>query len=93
MKQNAPFSTAHTEQGNVTNKAPYWLQDRLYQILPVPAREQEENMEEIILRSGKKDREPMSFEQFKFICYFVAGMTAMVMGFAALYMIIYFAGR
>lgn len=35
----------------------------------------------------------MSFEKFKFVCYFVAGMTAMVMGFVALYMIIYFMGR
>lgn len=49
-------------------------------------------MYEIILRSGKKDREPMSFERFKFICYFVAGMTAMVMAFIAAYMIIYFCG-
>lgn len=49
-------------------------------------------MDEIILRSGKKDREPMSFEQLKFILYFIAGMTAMVMGFIALYMIIYFMG-
>lgn len=47
-------------------------------------------MDEIILRSGKKNREPMSFEKFKFICYFIAGM---VMGFIALYMIIYFMGR
>lgn len=50
-------------------------------------------MKEIILRSGKKYLEPMSFENLKFICYFAAGMTAMVMGFIALYMIIYFAGR
>lgn len=50
-------------------------------------------MEEIILRSGKKGRDPMSFDRLKFICYFVAGMTAMVMGFIALYMVIYFAGR
>ncbi|EOT29435.1 hypothetical protein C805_00018 [Eubacterium sp. 14-2] len=50
-------------------------------------------MNEIILRSGKKNREPMSFEKFKFVCYFIAGMVAMVMGFIALYMIIYFAGR
>lgn len=49
-------------------------------------------MDEIILRSGRKDREPMDFERFKFICYFVAGMTAMVMAFIAAYMIIYFAG-
>lgn len=50
-------------------------------------------MDEIILRRGKKGREPMSFERFKFICYFIAGMTAMVMGFIAIYMVIYFAGR
>lgn len=49
-------------------------------------------MDEVILRSNKKDREPMSFERFKFICYFVAGMTAMVMAFIAAYMIIYFMG-
>lgn len=47
---------------------------------------------EIILRN-KPGREPMSFERLKFILYFVAGMTAMVMGFVALYMVIYFAGR
>lgn len=48
-------------------------------------------MDEIILRSGR-NKEPMSFERFKFICYFVAGMTAMVMGFIAVYIIIYFMG-
>ena len=51
------------------------------------------NCDEIILRSGRTRREPMSFERLKFILYFVAGMTAMVMGFIALHMIIYFAGR
>lgn len=50
-------------------------------------------MEEIILRSGRKNREPIDFERFKFICYFAASMVAMVMGFIAIYMIIYFAGR
>ena len=49
-------------------------------------------MDEIILRHGKKNREPIDFERFKFICYFIAGMTAMVMGFIALYMIIYYMG-
>ena len=49
-------------------------------------------MYEIILRSGKKGREPMIIERFKFVCYFAAGMVAMVMGFVALYMIIYFMG-
>lgn len=49
-------------------------------------------MDEIILRSGKKGREPMSFERLKFLCYFAAGMAAMIMGFIAVYMIIYFCG-
>lgn len=49
-------------------------------------------MDEIILRSGR-NKEPMDFERLKFILYFVAGMTAMVLGFVALYMVIYFAGR
>lgn len=49
-------------------------------------------MNKIIVKSGN-DREPMDFEKFKFICYFIAGMVAMVMGFIALYMVIYFAGR
>lgn len=48
-------------------------------------------MDEIILRSCR-NKEPMSFERFKFICYFAAGMVAMVLGFIALYMIIYFMG-
>lgn len=54
--------------------------------------EKEEIMNKIILKSGN-NREPMDFEKFKFICYFIAGMVAMVMGFIALYMVIYFAGR
>ena len=49
-------------------------------------------MDEIILRSSKKDREPMSFERLKFLCCFAAGMTAMAMSFIALYMFIYFCG-
>lgn len=49
-------------------------------------------MDEIILRSGRKNCEPMDFERFKFICYFAAGMVAMILGFIALYMIIYFMG-
>lgn len=49
-------------------------------------------MDELILRSGKKNREPMSFERLKFILYFIAGMTAMIMAFIAVYMIIYFCG-
>lgn len=56
--------------------------------------ETEEFMEvnEVILRSDRSRREPMDFERLKFILYFVAGMTAMVLGFVALYMVIYFAG-
>ena len=46
---------------------------------------------EIILRN-KADREPMDFERMKFLCYFAAGMIAMILGFVALYMIIYFMG-
>ena len=49
-------------------------------------------MDEIILKSGKKGREPMKFEQFRFICYFVAGMVVVIMGFIARYMIMYFMG-
>lgn len=47
--------------------------------------------DEIILRNAN-GREPMDFERLKFILYFIAGMTAMVMGFIALYMVIYFMG-
>lgn len=49
-------------------------------------------MNKVILKSGDC-REPMDFEKSKFICYFIAGMVAMVMGFIALYMAIYFAWR
>jgi len=50
-------------------------------------------MDEIILRSNKKHHEPMSFDRLKFILYFIAGMTAMIGGFIAVYMIIYFANH
>ncbi len=50
------------------------------------------DVDEIILRSGRNHRGPMSFERYKFTLYFIAGMVAMVMGFIALYMIIYFMG-
>ncbi|MBD5515228.1 MAG: hypothetical protein HDR06_11475 [Lachnospiraceae bacterium] len=49
------------------------------------------DINEVILRS-KPIKEPMSFERLKFLCYFVAGMVAMVMVFVAVYMIIYFMG-
>lgn len=36
---------------------------------------------EVIVRS-KQGREPMSFERLKFLCYFIAGLIAEVLGFA-----------
>ena len=44
-------------------------------------------------KAARIERQPMSFERYKFTLYFVAGMVAMVMGFVAVYMVIYFAGR
>lgn len=38
------------------------------------------DINEIILRN-RSAREPMSFERLKFLCYFVAGMVAEVLGF------------
>lgn len=49
------------------------------------------DINEIVLRN-RPAKEPMSFERLKFILYFVAGMVAMIMGFIAVYMIIYFCG-
>ena len=49
-----------------------------------------------VLKAAKlerHERQPMSDKRFEFICYFVAGMVAMVMAFTAVCMIIYFAGR
>lgn len=46
---------------------------------------------EIILRS-RKNKEPMDFERMKFLCYFIAGMVAIIMGFALAYEIVYFIG-
>ena len=42
---------------------------------------------EIILRN-KPDREPMSFERLKFLCYFVAGIIAEVLGFGLAFVIV-----
>lgn len=50
-----------------------------------------EGINEIILRNKVK-KEPMGFERMKFLCYFAAGMTAMILGFIAAYLIIFFAG-
>lgn len=55
----------------------------------------EKNVDKV-LKAGRLDRherQPMGFEQYKFTLYFIAGMAAMIMGFIALYMVIYFAGR
>ncbi len=47
---------------------------------------------EIILRS-RQAREPMSFERLKFLCYFMAGMVAEVLGFClALVIVLCMAG-
>lgn len=55
----------------------------------------EKNVDKVLkaARLERHPREPMSMERLKFVLYFIAGMFAMVMGFAALYMIIYFMGR
>ena len=42
---------------------------------------------EMILRN-KSDREPMSFERLKFLCYFVAGIIAEVLGFGLAFVIV-----
>lgn len=42
---------------------------------------------EIILRS-RRNKEPIDFERLKFLCYFAAGMTAIVLGFVLLLVII-----
>lgn len=55
----------------------------------------EKNVDKVLkaARLERHERRPMDYERYKFTLYFVAGMVAMVMGFAAAYMIIYFAGR
>ena len=85
-----------TGASNHTNNLPLQGYDNIKFLIWQVVKEQifgkGEFMNKIIVKSGN-DREPMDFEKFKFICYFIAGMVAMVMGFIALYMIIYFAGR
>ena len=39
-------------------------------------------------RLERRERAPMDFERLKFILYFVAGMTAMVLGFGVVFLII-----
>ena len=47
---------------------------------------------EVIMRSNP-NREPMSFERLKFLCYFAAGMVAEVLGFGlALVIVLAMAG-
>ena len=46
-----------------------------------------ENINEVILRS-KPNREPMDFERLKFLCYFVAGIIAEVLGFGLAFVIV-----
>ncbi|MDE7015877.1 MAG: hypothetical protein K2P19_14580 [Kineothrix sp.] len=50
------------------------------------------DINEIILRN-RPAREPMSFERLKFLCYFVAGIIAEVLGFGlALVIVLAMAG-
>lgn len=42
---------------------------------------------EIIIK-GRSDRQPMSFDRLKFLCYFVAGMVAEVFGFVIFLVIV-----
>lgn len=55
----------------------------------------EKRVDEVLkaARLERHERRPMDYERYKFTLYFIAGMVAMVMGFVAAYMIIYFAGR
>lgn len=55
----------------------------------------EKRVDEVLkaARLDRNERQPMSYEQYKFTLYFIAGMVAMIGGFVAAYMIIYFAGR
>lgn len=55
----------------------------------------EKNLDRVLkaARLERHERKPMSEEQITRICNYIVGTLAMVMGFAALYMVIYFAGR
>ena len=55
----------------------------------------EKNVDKVLKAASleRHERQPMDYERYKFTLYFIAGMVAMVMGFAAAYMVIYFAGR
>lgn len=58
-------------------------------------KEGNEKVDELLkaARLERHERQPMDFERLKFVLYFVAGMTAMVLGFVAAFMVIYFAWR
>lgn len=44
-------------------------------------------------RLERHERPPMDFERLKFILYFAAGMTAMILGFVSVFIFIYFTCR
>ena len=52
--------------------------------------EVERNVDRVLkaARLERRERAPMDFERLKFIVYFVAGMTAMVLGFGVVFVII-----
>lgn len=54
----------------------------------------EKRVDEVLkaARLERHERKPMDFERYKFTLYFAAGMVAMIMGFVAAYMVIYFVG-
>lgn len=57
-------------------------------------KEGNEKVDELLkaARLERHERQPMDFERYKFTLYFAAGMVAMVLGFVAAFMVIYFAG-
>ncbi|MCI8372448.1 MAG: hypothetical protein HFI75_08635 [Lachnospiraceae bacterium] len=57
-------------------------------------KESNEKVDEVLkaARLERHERQPMSYERYKFTLYFIAGMIAMIMGFVAAYMVIYFMG-
>lgn len=54
----------------------------------------EKNVDKVLkaARLERHERQPMDFERYKFTLYFIAGMVAMLGGFMAVFMIIYFCG-
>lgn len=57
-------------------------------------KEGNEKVDELLkaARLERHERQPMDFERYKFTLYFAAGMVAMVLGFVAAFMVIYYAG-